>query len=227
MHLVRPPIFARWQARALVSCAALGGIAGTTAGLAAIRPRARGDRAASTVNFVWLTRLGRAVPEVDDLRPEGPRLDELETDPVLEGREERRAGAEDHRVDEEAVVVDEAVLDQGGGEAGAADGQRIAGLLLQAGDDLDGVAGGQGRVALDRLERRREHELGRRLPDAGELELYLVELRVLLGGQPEAHDLVELAAVQLEADPAYPLVVERVQLRVGRGPVDVVAGRGD
>jgi hypothetical protein len=57
---------------------------------------------------------GAAVPEVDDARAEGARLDELERDSLVAG-EEGFATAEGDGVDEESVLVDEAVCGQARG----------------------------------------------------------------------------------------------------------------
>ena len=51
------------------------------------------------------------VANVDDARAKRPCLDELQLDSLVQGREVRRAAAEDDRADEEPVLVDEPALD--------------------------------------------------------------------------------------------------------------------
>src|SRR5918996_688479 len=73
----------------------------------------------------------------------------------------------------------------------------------------------QRRVALDVLERAREHDLRRVLPDTRELELVLGRRRMLLlVGVPGGHHLVQAPPVQVHSQPARLLVVEAVELLV-------------
>src|SRR5207249_1669105 len=81
-------------------------------------------------------------------RAKGPCLDELEVDPLVQGGEVRRASAQDDRTDEEPVLIDEAQLDEGGGQPGAADGQVLARLLPQLGDLFGNAVPDQPGVAL-------------------------------------------------------------------------------
>ena len=137
------------------------------------------------------------VADVNDARAERPGLDQLQVDPLVQGREVGRAPAQDDRTDEEPVLVDEAQLDEGGGQAGAADGQVISRFLLQPGDLFGGVVPDQPGIALDLLEGLREHDLRRLLPDAGELELIVRGRRLLFGRLPVAHHLVQPPSVEI------------------------------
>ena len=100
----------------------------------------------------------------------------------------------------------------------------IAHLPVQAGELGSHVAAGEPRVALDRLQRAREDDLGQGLPDASELAADIV---VLVRGLPVDHRLVQPAPEQLHVDLAHTLVVEPVQLLVGRPPAEVAVGAGD
>jgi hypothetical protein len=71
------------------------------------------------------------VAHVDDSRAKGPRLDQLQADPPVQVGKERRAATQDHGADEEPELVDEAELDEGGGEARAACGEILARFSLQ------------------------------------------------------------------------------------------------
>ena len=90
--------------------------------------------------FSVVSFLHAPVAQVDDARAERPRLGQLEVDPLLQRREEPRAAAEHDRADEEPVLVDQAQLGEGRGQAGAADRQVLARLLLQLGDLLGDAA---------------------------------------------------------------------------------------
>src|SRR5665648_622465 len=74
------------------------------------------------------------VANVNDARAKRLCLDQLQVDLLVQGREVRRAPAQYDRTDEEPVLVDEAQLDEGGGQASAADGQLLSWLFLQLGD---------------------------------------------------------------------------------------------
>ena len=93
--------------------------------------------------------------------PERPCLDELQVDPLVQSREVGRAPAEHDRTDEEPILIDEAQLHEGGGQAGAADGQLLSRLFLQLGDLFGNAFPDQPGIALDFLEGRREHDLRR------------------------------------------------------------------
>src|SRR4051795_44531 len=62
-----------------------------------------------------------AVAEVDDLRGEGARLDELEIHPLLGLREVGDAAAHENRVDPDPVFVDQTQGGHLGGESRSAD----------------------------------------------------------------------------------------------------------
>src|SRR5439155_13937422 len=113
------------------------------------------------------------VAKVDDARAKRHCLDELQVDPLVQGRKVRRAPAQDDRADEEPVLVDETELHEGRGQASAADSQVLARLFLQTGDLLDSAVRDKSGIVLDLLECLREHDLRCVLPDAGELEYML------------------------------------------------------
>ena len=60
-------------------------------------------------------------PEVDGARRERSGLQQPKADRTLEVREEWRAPAEDHQMDDEHVLVHEAAADEAGGERRPAD----------------------------------------------------------------------------------------------------------
>ena len=80
------------------------------------------------------------------------RIDQAEVEPRHAGRKERRAFAEDDRVHDHVVLVDEPALDELGGERRPADGDRAVELLLQLRQLIANVAANEPRTVLDRLE---------------------------------------------------------------------------
>src|SRR5919202_1729040 len=171
--------------------------------------------------------LGRAVTQVDDARPERAGLGQLQAEPVLDGREERRAAAQYHRAHEELELVDESCADERGRQSGAPDAEVLPRLRLQPRHLLGDAVPDEPRVALDPLERRRDDDLGQGVPDRRELAPGVRQVRVLLRRVPVAHLLVEPPAAEVGAVLGHPAVVEAMELRVGRRPVDLAARPGD
>src|SRR4029453_4506079 len=111
------------------------------------------------------------VSQIDDAPAERAGLDELQVDPLIEGREEGPAAAQDDRVDEGPELIDQAELHQARGEPCAADAEILARLLLQPCDLLGRAVPDQASIAHYRLERPREHDLRQLFPDEGRLSL--------------------------------------------------------
>src|SRR5207247_4382165 len=95
-----------------------------------------------------------------------PGLHQVQVDPVVQGREERRAAAHQDRVGDDRVLVDQPGPHGRRGEGGAADVHGTAILSLEPGDLGDSVAGDQAGVPADRRCRRRA-EPRRHAPPAG------------------------------------------------------------
>ena len=69
------------------------------------------------------------MPELDDSRAEGPRVYELQVDPLLGAGEERGTTSHEHGVDPRPVLVDQPGCGGLGGESGSAQGDvAVAGL---------------------------------------------------------------------------------------------------
>src|SRR5215216_4351463 len=117
----------------------------------------------------------------------------------MRGWREGLAAAHDHRVEEEAVLVDEVELDAVGRERGTTDLQVAVHLLLETADLLGDAVAGKPRVPLDALEGRRKDHLRELLPDLRELALVGAERGVLIGGLPVEHRLVQTAAAEMRA----------------------------
>ena len=160
-----------------------------------------------------------------DAAAERARLRQRERDPRVERREARRPAAEDDRVDEQVVLVDQPEPVRLRRELGAADLERAARLRLELGDGLGEPGRRERRVARDAVERAREDDLRQPLPDRGELALHRGRRRVRR--LPRQHLLVEAAAAELHTELADHGVVEAVQLLVGRRPVDLAVRAGD
>ena len=73
--------------------------------------------------------MGAPVALEDHARAEGPGLDQLQRDVFGDRRQERRAATDDDRIAEQAQLVDEAELDRGRGQAGAADRDVLVGRV--------------------------------------------------------------------------------------------------
>ena len=78
-------------------------------------------------------------------------LDQLQVDPVVQGREVGRAAAQYDRTDEEPVLVDEVQPHEGGGQASAADGQVLSWLFLHLGELVGDAIPDQPGIVLDPL----------------------------------------------------------------------------
>src|SRR5918992_1939180 len=109
-----------------------------------------------------------AVAEIDGPGGEAPRLLELKLHARVQRREEGRAPTGDDGMDDGLVLVDQVELHERGGQIGAADADVPLDLLLELGDRVGDGALRQRRVAPDGLERAREHDLRRVLPDPRE-----------------------------------------------------------
>jgi hypothetical protein len=70
----------------------------------------------------------------------------------MRGWKERLAAAHDHRIDEEAVLVDEIELDAVSRERGTANLEVAVHLLLETADLLGDAVAGKPRVPLDALD---------------------------------------------------------------------------
>src|ERR687896_2623487 len=102
----------------------------------------------------------------------------------MRGWKERLATTHDHRVDEEAILIDEIQLDAASRQRGAADLEVAVHLLLETADLLGDAVAGKPRVPLDALEGGREDHLREPLPDLRELALGRPERGVLVRGLP-------------------------------------------
>src|SRR5919106_6003300 len=145
----------------------------------------------------------------------------------MRGWKERLAAAHDHRVDEEVVFVDEIELDAVSREPGTADLEVAVNLLLETADLLGDAVGGKPRAPVDALEDPRKDDLRERLPDLRELAPRRPELEVLVGGLPVEHRLVQTAAAEMRAEPAYPIGVEAEELLARRSPAEIPVRTGD
>src|ERR687887_420147 len=145
----------------------------------------------------------------------------------MRGWKERLAASHDHRVDEEAVLVDEIELDAVSRERGAADLEVAVHLLLETADLLGDAAAGKPRVSLDALKGRRKDDLRERLPDLRELAPRGPELEVLIGGLPVEHRLVQTAAAEMRAELAHPIGMEAEELLARRTPAEIPVPTGD
>src|SRR5438067_9230448 len=105
---------------------------------------------------------------VDHPRTERPGLDQLQRDVRGNRREERRAATDDDRMAEHAQLIDQAELDRGRGEAGAADLNVLVSPGKCGGDLLLQRPLGEPRIALDAVERAAEDDLRKRAPNIGE-----------------------------------------------------------
>src|SRR5207237_7139817 len=94
------------------------------------------------------------------------------------------------------------------------------GLRIEAAFDAGPRAG-------DGLQRRRVHDLVRRLPDLCVLTDECRLVGRVHGGLPEDHRLVHAAPVEICADRALLRIDEAVDLFVGCRPVEVAARIGD
>ena len=141
---------------------------------------------------------------------------------------ERNATAKQHRVDPGPVLVDQTQGGHLGGESRAADRDvPLPGLGSQSLDFLRQATGCQPGVSLDLRQGRGEHHLRERLPDRSEFERRVVERRVLVGGLPVQHGLVQPSSQQMNADLAYLVGGEAKDLLVWFRPVGGAIRPGD
>ena len=80
-------------------------------------------------------------------------------------------GDEDHRMDDQPVLVDQVATNEGRGERGPTDVQVAVDLVAQPLDLIRGIRMQQSAVPVDVVERSREDELRHRVPDAREVAL--------------------------------------------------------
>src|SRR6516164_2032352 len=92
-------------------------------------------------------------------RIEPASFDQAQRDTTVEPREKRRADAEDHRVDDQPVLVDQAPLDERRREGRSADDEVARKLLSNAGECVSDPVAEEPAVPLDGSERPREHDL--------------------------------------------------------------------
>src|SRR3954468_13052146 len=159
-------------------------------------------------DFALAAALLPPVAQVDDARVEGARLEQLEVDLLVERREERRAAAHQDGMDEQLELVDEPEPGVAPRERGAADADDAVRLLPHPRELLREALGREPRVALDLRQGAREHDLGQRLPQLREVALDLAGVRILIGGLPVAHRLVEVPAEEMRALLPDAVVVE-------------------
>src|SRR4051812_24936265 len=203
-----------------------------------VAPRASAPTAASDtsrkVSFLMAVKLLRnpegwswrdlgAVVQVDHAAGEAMLVEQLEVEAQI-GGQRGLAGADGDGVEVEVDLVDETVAQRLRGELRAADAEvgRRSGLELPdaVGFELALEPRARGGHA---LQRPRVDDLLGRPPDL--CVLLRDGVRVALGrrGLPVGHRLVHPAAVEVGADRPLLGVDERMDLLVGRGPVEPAA----
>src|SRR5689334_14882110 len=147
------------------------------------------------------SRLAPRVGVIDDAGRELVAVDESEAEWLVESREVRLAGTNEHRVDHEPVLVDEAAPDELCRERRPADLEVAVDLVPDPREYLADVTLDEPAVPLDLLERRREHEPRRGVPDPGVFARDLGPGGIALAGRPvRGHRLVQAPAVERAVD---------------------------
>src|ERR1700712_2291010 len=139
---------------------------------------------------------------VDHPRSERPGLDQLQPDVFGNRRQVGRAAADDHRMAEYAQLVDESELERLRGQAGTADRDVTVCRVERYSDLLGHRPLGEPGVTRNAVECAAEDDLRDAAPDVGELDPERVGAygRIRL---PRQHGLVQPAAAEIAAEPAY------------------------
>src|SRR5207247_4231714 len=106
-------------------------------------------------------------PEVDGARRERAGLQQPKAGRTLEVREEWRAPAEDHRMDDEGVLVHEAAADEAGGERRPADLDVAAEVPPELLENRLRIAAREAPAGRCLLHGARHDDLRFRVPDPG------------------------------------------------------------
>jgi ATP/maltotriose-dependent transcriptional regulator MalT len=166
------------------------------------------------------------VAEEDEAAVEPALVAQLEIDAEIV-REHLLASADDHRREEQVVLVDESCLHRLAGEIGTGDGEVVTGVLLQPADVLEVELPLEPRPgAGHRVEGPGEDDLVGRAPD---LRVVLDHGRLAgeVQGLPGDHHLVHPASIEIGPDRPREVVHESVNLLVRLRPTPLAVGVRD